>query len=530
VWDDQQGDARRSFALAELGRALAAAGSTDEVATIVAERAPAIVGADAGNVGVLRRDGLALDCTYSRDISEAARRQHAEQSLDEHMPHVECVRAGQPLLFPDRAAYAERFPELLPGMSEAGMHATMSWPMFDSSRQVIGVVGYAWKRPTRPDGTAVATIATIGELCAGAIDRTRNVDNRVRTARELTALTNALSTATTTAGVASAVAVHLPRLLDARSATLDVDAENDGVGQSPDGRTLVVPVAQSDPARRGLLVVTWDREVGANDPRAASLGTAAALVGQTLGRVRRSESEHELIASLQEEVLGKLPESLSLDVAATYIPASQTVSIGGDWYDVIDLADGAVAFVIGDVVGHGLSAVAAMTQIRATVRGLVRGGTDPTIVFLRATEMLTDAPTMMATAALVIVDPSNGTVRYASAGHPPALLVQPDGSVQRLDQALQRPLGWVTREAPIGEAHLPVGGGLLLYTDGLVERRGDALDDSIDRLTTVTKSAASASPTARAALDALITEIFATATDLQRTDDDVAVLFVRRDH
>ena len=79
----------------------------------------------------------------------------------------------------------------------------------------------------------------------------------------------------------------------------------------------------------------------------------------------------------------------------------------------------------------------------------------------------------------------------------------------------------------MAEAELPLGGGLLLYTDGLVERRGEALPDSIERLETVVKSAASAS-TARGVLDELIAEIFATSTDLPRTDDDVAALFVRR--
>jgi serine phosphatase RsbU (regulator of sigma subunit) len=140
---------------------------------------------------------------------------------------------------------------------------------------------------------------------------------------------------------------------------------------------------------------------------------------------------------------------------------------------------------VGDVAGHGLAEAAAMARISAALRSIVlRCGHAPAVV-LRELNAFVDTyhPGLMATACYLVLDRRSGTVRYSRAGHPPPLLIGADGGSRHLDEGLAPPLGPVP-EVCHREAELTVGGGetLLLYTDGLIERRGEALDVGLARL------------------------------------------------
>ena len=193
-----------------------------------------------------------------------------------------------------------------------------------------------------------------------------------------------------------------------------------------------------------------------------------------------------MVTTLQDSVLTRLPPGSGLDVAARYLPAADYVGLGGDWYQGIALDDGRYAVIVGDVAGHGITAVGDMAQLKAVMGALVRIGLPLGDVFRETTSLLRHAGRpVTATALIALVDAAQGQVAYAAAGHPPALVRTPDGAVSELRDGRQPLLGVVTDATAEAAVHdFPLGSTLVVYTDGLVERRREALDRSIDRLAT----------------------------------------------
>ncbi|WP_432488794.1 SpoIIE family protein phosphatase [Kineococcus sp. SYSU DK018] len=202
------------------------------------------------------------------------------------------------------------------------------------------------------------------------------------------------------------------------------------------------------------------------------------LTSMVLGRVRDQIAVAE---SLQRAVVLEEPPALpGLDVLARYRPASGS-QLGGDWWDVLELPGGRVAVVVGDVSGHGVHAAAAMAQLRTASRAYLLEGHGPGSALDRLDALVASVLTEhTATAVVAVLDPATGTGRVASAGHPPPLLL--DGGASLLPVTPRPLLGVATgsaREAPV---RLPDGGVLVLYSDGLVERRGVSLDETIEQL------------------------------------------------
>ncbi|WP_083706951.1 PP2C family protein-serine/threonine phosphatase [Intrasporangium flavum] len=240
----------------------------------------------------------------------------------------------------------------------------------------------------------------------------------------------------------------------------------------------------------------------------------------------RAEREHEIAGVLQRSMLpGRLPDLPGIGVAARYVPATTDVQVGGDWYDVIPLQRGRVGLVIGDVAGHGVQAAATMAQVRMAVRAYAVEDPSPVSVLCRVHRLLSRlAADEMVTLVYLVADPSSGTVRLSSAGHPPPLLVHA-GASRHLDGALSPPLG-VTPEPSYTEVvhALPPGATLLLYTDGLVERRGVAITDGLERLAASAVRLVGEDGTDLGALcDALLHDLLG---DADRSDD-VALVAVR---
>ncbi|MDG9704838.1 PP2C family protein-serine/threonine phosphatase [Streptomyces sp. DH37] len=213
-----------------------------------------------------------------------------------------------------------------------------------------------------------------------------------------------------------------------------------------------------------------------------------AVVQQIAQAVRRAglyEHEHRLAERLQRSLLPRLPDVAGLGVAGRYAPGTSMVEVGGDWYDVYVLGEHHVGLSVGDVAGHGLAEAAVMARISAALRSIVlRCGHAPAVVLQELNAFVdTYHPGLMATACYLVLDRRSGTVRYSRAGHPPPLLIGADGGSRHLDEGLAPPLGPVP-EVCYREAELTVGGGetLLLYTDGLIERRGESLDVGLARL------------------------------------------------
>jgi PAS domain S-box-containing protein len=183
-------------------------------------------------------------------------------------------------------------------------------------------------------------------------------------------------------------------------------------------------------------------------------------------------------------VPGRLPEIPGVRLAARFIPGGAGVEVGGDWYDVLEIDDGKIALVIGDVAGRGVRAAAVMSQLRNALRAYLFESHPPAVALERLNSLAwTLEQSAMATLVYLVLDPSAGRLRLANAGHLPPLLAVPGGSTRYLDKGRSLPLG-VRPATAYTEAEyvVPSGSTLLLYTDGLIERRGISIDDGLDRL------------------------------------------------
>ena len=181
-----------------------------------------------------------------------------------------------------------------------------------------------------------------------------------------------------------------------------------------------------------------------------------------------------------------LPWIPGIDAASRYLPASSEDEIGGDWFDLMELADGRIVAAVGDVVGSGLEAAASMGEFRTALRALSLEGRGPGSLLERVSELAAGFGRSFATAFVAVIDPYRGEIRYAAAGHPPAAIIHPGGEVAFLDAAESAPLavegGIAYAESLVAMAP---GDSLVLYTDGLVERRGEPLDRGLAALNEV---------------------------------------------
>jgi serine phosphatase RsbU (regulator of sigma subunit) len=252
---------------------------------------------------------------------------------------------------------------------------------------------------------------------------------------------------------------------------------------TPVGALVVGPsprVQLDDDHRVFLHLVAGQVAAAATDARA--LKAERELVDERSAVERaRIRFVSEVAVTLQRAVLG--PTVLPPGFAVHYEPASLALEVGGDWFDVVDLADGRYGVVVGDVVGRGLDAAAVMGQLRSAGRALLLESRSPAQVLSALDAFAARVPgASCSTVFCAVIDPLAGGLRYSSAGHVPPVLAAGDGPPCLLEDARGLPLAVVPdRPRPEAELVLPPGSTLLLYTDGLVERRSEALDEGIAR-------------------------------------------------
>jgi serine phosphatase RsbU (regulator of sigma subunit) len=238
------------------------------------------------------------------------------------------------------------------------------------------------------------------------------------------------------------------------------------------------------------------------------------------------EARVELATALQQTMLPTLPEHLpSLEVAARYRPSRDGLDIGGDWYDAFVMPDGAIALEIGDAQGHDVDAAAAMGQVRASMRAIAAHEPDPATVLTRTNELLvTMDAARFASCTMLRIDPGDGRVTGASAGHVPLLYARDDGS-HSIREMPGGPVLGVLPDADYPEETftLDKDAALVMVTDGVVEGPALTLDAGLERAGTLAAQAVhdglNAEETADRILDAAV------AVDHL---DDVAVLIIRR--
>jgi len=178
----------------------------------------------------------------------------------------------------------------------------------------------------------------------------------------------------------------------------------------------------------------------------------------------------------------RLPTVPGWSLQARYVPAAGG-RVGGDWYDALELPDGRLVVVVGDVAGHGIGAAAAMGQLRNALRAYLMRSVDvrDALVDLDVLARRT-MPDDMATVVVAVVDPGTGEVWAGAAGHPRPLVLSPDGRAALVPMRVDRPVGVGSGEPPVVRLHIEPGGGIVLYSDGMVDSRSTALADGIERL------------------------------------------------
>ena len=254
---------------------------------------------------------------------------------------------------------------------------------------------------------------------------------------------------------------------------------------------VVVPLPAEE-RTVGVLTLYQDPGRDVADDDLETLHQVAALAGRAIERVHRHSQQAQLAEALQRSLLTDPPEIEDATVVVRYVPAAEAARVGGDWYDAFLQRNGAAVIVIGDVVGHDTAAAAAMGQLRGLLRGIAHySGAGPAEVLRGLDEAISDMHTdTLATAAVarferVDADGRGWTrLRWANAGHPPPLVLGPDGEVTVLGTPLGDLMLGVDPRAERAESvtTLRPGAVVLLYSDGLIERRGSTIDAGTDRL------------------------------------------------
>ncbi|MDT0465469.1 SpoIIE family protein phosphatase [Streptomyces gibsoniae] len=234
--------------------------------------------------------------------------------------------------------------------------------------------------------------------------------------------------------------------------------------------------------------------------------------------------ERQVAVTLQEAMLDD-PDLLRYEnIAVRYLPATTSLNVCGDWYDIVDLPPDLYSVAVGDVVGHGLHAAAVMGMLRSALSAAIRALPSPAQaleilgLYARSIEGATAA-----TAVKVLIDPRTRLIIYSNAGHPPPVLLHRDGTCELLDQATDPPLGARPHHVPRPQASMSYAQGdtLVLYTDGLIERRDEDIYTGLDHLTKALAQDTTLAP------DQLADTLLARLGVANGASDDIALIVIR---
>lgn len=276
----------------------------------------------------------------------------------------------------------------------------------------------------------------------------------------------------------------------------------------------------------GSLTISFDRPRELAPDERSLIVSLAALLGQMLERARLRDAERDLAAELQR---GLLPQSLGqapgLVSTSRYLPATDGMQVGGDWYEIIRISTERVGLVIGDVQGHNMHAASTMGQLRSALRAYAAEGHDAVSVVSRSNRLMADIdPGAFATCCYVEVDLLLGRAYVTRAGHPAPVLRSADGATRMLEVAIGLPLGVDPDETYLAEPiELSAGDTLVLFTDGLVEDSRTSMDIGLELLATAVRAGDVTD------LEAFADGLVSRHGTAEHRPDDIALLVVRHD-
>lgn len=551
----QEQSARRRAELLErnVARLAVAVGSTEIAEATLAGLEE--IDVEAAWVQVVREGQLEL--VAHTELPRENLETYARYPLETATPPAEAVRTKALVVSATRAELEERFPAAAPGALRLGIESFVSCPLQTTGGEVIGALSVTSAEQHWLDDNRASLLVALAEQCGLALERAALQTLAEAAVADTTLLAQlgdrlvrpthsherarALVEVLTIERTALAV-VHLldgtgrPVILEEARTSGAADVEEEAVvALASEAATaeeltstqiagldfLALPLRARD-VTLGTLTIGFGAEQAGVSPglfRRIAIRAALALDNALL-----YEREREVSHSLQLGLLGGEPQSVpETAIATAYRPGTAALEVGGDWYDAFTLPDGRLAIVVGDVVGHGLEAAVAMGQLRGAVRALAPMG-PPQEVVDRLDALVETLPEAgMATVAYAELDLSDGTVVYACAGHPPPLLVPAVGEPRLL---------WDGRSAPLGSSfansreeateQLEPGDTLVLYTDGLVERRSSGLSERLQLLLEVTSRRDGADPSA------LVERLLESLLEGEEQEDDVCILAVRR--
>ena len=561
-------------AMASVSEALSDAITVDDVQQIVTARAWEPFGASISIMTMVA--GNELRVVQHPGIDEAVTRRYDAAELARSSPWTDAARTGVPTFIEDRAAYRDRYPLLIDEAVALGTQAEAAIPIEVGGR-VIALVGLVWFHTI--DAAAIrAAAATFADIVSAALGRA----GIYRSTMLVSQLATRLTSATTISELTDAFfefGLPVVGATTGQLATLDMDAQKDRVDlrQSSGDRasstaherslsihdsapivdairsgrpvtvqtttesmnryplaigesratdvvaTVAIPMRSSSQSVIGAVGFIWDDERRIDPAGMALVETIAELCGQTLDRTRLVDQDHRLVTALASRLFGHHTAPLGTDIATRYVPSVLKQWVGGDWFEVIQLSGGRVAAVVGDVVGHGIEAAADMAQLKTLIGTLLRMGVDSNELFHQLGPLLENAQIhkLYGTAALVELQPFEGTVSVSTAGHPPVLIWRP-GTGATIANASRYPLLGVPALSPVARVIEEFGPGsvVVAYTDGLVERRREPLDIGIERLRTTLELIANDS------VEAIADALIATSVDSDQSDD-IALVVIR---
>jgi hypothetical protein len=289
--------------------------------------------------------------------------------------------------------------------------------------------------------------------------------------------------------------------------------------------TASLPLYRRNGAMLGAIGFAWTTPPAFDGKLEAALRAVAHLCVETVERAYRYDADHELVNALHRSLIGHLPVLPGVDTATTYLPATSALSVGGDWYEGLILGDSRIALVVGDVTGHGITAAADMALIRGMISALLYAGIPLRSVFNELSRVLVQrTATLLATAAVVVVDIASESLSVSTAGHPSPLIRLPDGRVHRLDNANGALIG-IGSQKPGSAASFPFppGAYLVMFTDGLVERRDRPVDNGVEQIVEHLEAIVEP-PEPDQLVDSLLSALM---DDGRPNEDDVALLVAR---
>ena len=551
--------------LQEVTSALSLAATRVDVGDTCLEHALRFVGAEAGFVVLTGAGGTSVQMISNAGYSEDALEAWSTLGRDADVPFVRAIASGEPVwalsqeemsVFTGVPAHTDAGWISLPLKTPAGIRGALHISLADSRE--LSESERRW-------------LQSIVSQCALALERSQLYDEEQRLrerSEQMQRVTAKLSNAVTQAEVAEVVVEAAVENVVASSASLygvneerDVarrlarhgaatgdgaDAESSLGDDSPLAQvvrtggwwserqpdvgaqrvngsvSVIVPLVAGRRAV-GALELGWADPIVLGSDDRVFLQTLAGQGAQALDRARQFELERSIAETLQRSVLPvSLPRLAGAQIAARYLPGTHEVTVGGDWFDAVELPDDRVGLVVGDVVGKGVHAAASMGQLRNALRAISIERLKPPSALARLDRVASDAlETSFATVVYAVVDRNAGLLRFSSAGHPPPVVAYPDGRVEVLEEGRGLPLG--TGLGPKYRqcvVELPAGSVVVLYTDGLVERRGRTIDEGIEGLVRAVEGAPKDA-------ERLLEHVLETLVAGAERADDVAILAAR---